>query len=136
MNSTTTEWIERAWKFIGIFIYSANCEERCWLINNKPSVNSEAKPEADKYTAAFNKRQEVEKQRQQPDNTLTLHYEFKPCPFCGEPAILKIDKCTVKVNCAKCSYEMQASYTGHGYPEPNKIIEVLTDLSDRWNARA
>ncbi len=72
----------------------------------------------------------------QPDNTLVLHYEFKPCPFCGEPAILKIDKCTIKVTCAKCSYEMQASFTGHGYPEPNKIIEVLTDLSNRWNARA
>ena len=71
-----------------------------------------------------------------PDNTLILHYEFKPCPFCGgEPefstkALMAFDKSNALVKCAisctECGVEVSTAGSTAFFKEP----------SDRWNKRA
>jgi len=65
-------------------------------------------------------------------NTLTLHYEFKPCPFCGGEPVLHISSCEyfLCIGCVSCECWIE-----HGI-EGKLAVEILQDLSDRWNKRA
>ena len=62
----------------------------------------------------------------EPDNTLTLHYEFKPCPCCGgKPTFYIDDNCIESasgiIQCTKCLLTLDA--------------KRLSDLAERWNKR-
>ena len=71
-----------------------------------------------------------------PDNSLILHYEFKPCPFCGgEPefstkALMAFDKSNALVKCAISCTECGVEVSTAG------STAFFKELSDRWNKRA
>ena len=67
-----------------------------------------------------------------PDNTLILHYEFKPCPFCGRKPTILIDRDgDPNVGCSECACDV--TIENHGI---RPIGDKLRELSDRWNKRA
>ena len=67
-----------------------------------------------------------------PDNTLILHYEFKPCPFCGRKPTILIDRDgDPNVGCSECACDV--TIENHGI---RPIGDKLRELQDRWNKRA
>ena len=59
--------------------------------------------------------------------------EFKPCPFCGEQAKIKVNPSTLHavVYCENCSVTMKKNYKGS-----KRIEEVLMELiANDWNRR-
>ena len=66
----------------------------------------------------------------QPDNTLVLHYEFKPCPCCGGKPDFYEDKqlgCHY-IQCGSCLIRI-TDY------KAATVFTAVSQLSNRWNTR-
>jgi len=150
----TQEWIERACNIIKNVdvppLHYVAGSERKWLLANKPEITVPEECPNTKVNAVLKEvgkeaiEQTFTKERcleyfkhdakvdDKSDNTLVLHYEFKPCPFCGKQPTILIDKCYYpNIGCSDCDIEVTIENTG-----VDSLANKLQRLSDRWNKRS